>query len=381
MRSKFLWPSLLSSAILFSLFFAFPTLGNIVYYNFPDNNDYQKFPSQILKAASTPFRFKENLENELSLASFEFRKGEKLSLPDLLEQTETLAFVIIQNDTIRFEKYYDGYSRRSTSMSFSLAKSFLSALTGMAIRDGYIDSVDRAMVDFLPEFKGHANTGFSIKHLLQMTTGMDYLESAAVSNAFGIHSRLYYTSSLEDELKRLTFSQPAGKKFRYQSGEYALLGWVLSRALEGTSISQYLQEKLWSPLGMEYDGSINFDHLPGGLEKMWCCMAATAVDFARFGRLYLNRGQWKGKQIVPKQWVDLSTRKDSSDGSSEEYQYGWWIPENAQGTFLAEGLKGQFIHVNPKAQTIIVRLAKSRGGLSRKEWTNLFIKLSGNVET
>jgi CubicO group peptidase (beta-lactamase class C family) len=257
-----------------------------------------------------------------------------------------------------------------------MAKSFLSVLIGCAIDDGYIGSVEQPVTDFVPELGRNGFAPVKIKHLLQMTSGMDYTES---DNPFGIHPRFYYGSNLEERLLRLKLKTAPGKKFVYKSGENQLLGLILSRALKPRTITAYMQERIWEPLGMEYGGLWSIDHQGDGLEKTFCCIAARARDYAKFGRLYLNHGNWNGRQIVARSWVEQSTRIDTTEGSAWDYQYQWWLVSRENGDYMAAGHLGQYVYVNPLKQLIIVRLGKSSGGLRSAGWKELFVSLSARV--
>ncbi len=129
---------------------------------------------------------------------------------------------------------------------------------------------------------------------------------------------------------------------------------------------------------MEYDGSWNLDS-PDGLEKTWCCLSATARDYAKLGRLYLNQGNWNGERLLSAEWVTQSTQKDTSDGSAWNYQYQWWLVSENGGDFTAMGHLGQFVYVNPDADVIIVRLGNSRGGLEWDQWLTIFAELTGAI--
>jgi CubicO group peptidase (beta-lactamase class C family) len=201
-----------------------------------------------------------------------------------------------------------------------------------------------------------------------MTSGMDYTES---DNPFGIHPRFYYGDNLEEMLLEMQLLDTPGTYFEYRSGDNQLLGLILSRALGPMTITDYMQERLWGPLGMEFDGLWSIDHEPDGLEKTFCCLAARARDFAKFGRLYLHGGTWNGEHIVSAEWVRESTRLDISDGSSPEYQYQWWLPDAYRKDFMAAGHLGQYVYVSPENQVVIVRLGKGRGGLGSRGWKEL----------
>ena len=163
-----------------------------------------------------------------------------------------------------------------------------------------------------------------------------------------------------------------GTKFDYASGNTQLLGLLLERSLKGKTITAYLQEKIWTPLGMEYDASWSIDQRKNGIEKTFCCLNARARDFAKLGRLYKNKGNWNGKQIVSQQWVEESTKADTTNGSVAFYQYQWWLPTPNQD-FMAEGILGQYIYVNPSKDLIIVRLGKNEG---KVDWWNVFVSLA-----
>ncbi|TXT26404.1 MAG: beta-lactamase-like protein with penicillin binding protein transpeptidase domain [Gallionellaceae bacterium] len=348
------------------------TVYRTLRYNFSGIDDYRIFPQRVMSASAQPFRF---AESKAGNADPHVRFGAKknVHLSDLLNQTDTTAFLLIKDDRIVTEYYPAGYSRATPSMSFSMAKSFFSILVGCAIADGYFKSIDQPVTDFVPELSARGFSAVTLKHLLQMTSGMDYPEPGV---PLGLHDRFYYTDHLEQETLKLELKEPPGTRFEYKSGDVFLLTLALERALDGKSISVYMQERLWQPLGMEHDGIWSIDHAPDGLEKTGCCLAATARDFAKFGRLYLNQGKWEGKQIVPADWVKAANQVDLSIGSIWNYQRLWWRVAPDRPDFMANGHLGQFLYINPATNTAIVRLGKSMGSLSRDEWAQVFISLS-----
>jgi CubicO group peptidase (beta-lactamase class C family) len=338
-------------------------------------DDYKIFPYRELRASGKPFRFERiSPEDSLDLdaprtdtpgAFRTFTPKRRAKLTDFLETNDTVAFLIVRSDTIVFEEYYRGYADSVPSLSFSMAKSFLSILIGCAIDDGYITSVDQVVTEYVPELE---ETGFeevTLEALLQMTSGMDYKES---DNPFGIHPRFYYGDNLEAMLLELRVKGSPGKYFRYKSGENQLLGLILSRALSPMTITGYMQERIWDPLGMEFGGMWSIDHEPDGLEKTFCCLAARARDYAKLGRLYLHKGDWNGEQIVSAEWVRQSTKIDISSGSAWDYQYQWWIPSTDTDDFMAVGHLGQYVYVSPENDVVIVRLGKGRGKLDTDGW-------------
>ncbi len=353
------------------------TVFRIIRYNTSGIDDYKIFPNRQLQASRTPFHFIESSDKSRVPQIITFGEERDIPLDELLKSNDTVAFLIIKDDTILFERYYDGYTQSSPSLSFSMAKSFLSILIGCAIDDGYIQSVDQPITDFVPELAKNGYEHVSIKHLLQMTSGMDYVEN---DNPFGIHARFYYTSNLERELVKLRLREEPGQQFIYKSGENALLGLILKRALGTKTITEYMQVRLWEPLGMEYNGVWSIDHEGDGLEKTWCCVSAAARDFAKLGRLCLNYGNWGGDQVISRNWIEQSTKIDTTEGSAWNYQYQWWLVSREDGDYMATGHLGQYLYVNPEKRLIIVRLGKSNGNLDREDWIEILTFLAKEVK-
>lgn len=352
------------------------TVYRTVIHSFSGIEDYRIFPQRHLTAAPQPFRFREGNREDGIPPAVSLDARHNVPLSELLAATETVAFLIVKNDAVVFEQYREGYKRQTPSLSFSMAKSFFSILVGCAIADGHFKSVDQPVTDFVPELKKHGFDSVTLKQLLQMTSGIDYTEPGF---PLGRHDRFYYSNRLEQEILNLRLREQPGTRFAYKSGDVFLLTLALKRAIGGKSITDYMQERLWIPLGMETDGSWSIDHEPDGLEKTGCCLAATARDFAKFGRLYLNNGMWEGRRVVPEAWVMESTRSDTSNGSVWNYQHLWWLVAKDRPDFMANGHLGQFLYVSPSAGVIIVRLGKSMGRLSREDWMQVFMSLSDGI--
>jgi CubicO group peptidase (beta-lactamase class C family) len=350
--------------IISSPIFTSCELGRFVFYNFADINDHKKFHSRPLSAVTSPFNFhstnKGKFPNQINEIQFD----------KYLEDNKTVAFLIIKNDTIQYEKYFKGYDKESIVPSFSMAKTITSILIGCAIDEGLIKSVDEPITNYVPELKKNEFDKVTIKHLLQMTSGIKFNESYL--SPFGDAASFYYGTNLRKKIGKMKLKTDPGKKFEYVSGNTQLLGLVLERSLKEKTITSYLQEKIWTPLEMEYDASWSIDRKNNGLEKTFCCLNASTRDFAKIGRLYKNKGNWNGKQIVSQKWVEESTKLDTSEGSANFYQYQWWLPTPNED-FMAEGFLGQFIYVNPKKDLIIVRLGKNEG---KANWWSIFTSLA-----
>lgn len=325
-------------------------IGRFFYYNFAGIKDYKIFDSRKLNKCDTPFVF---ATSSRSLIGSD-------TLDKFLKAHNTVAFLVIQNDSICYEKYFQGFEQASPVASFSMAKSITSILIGCALEDGYIKSLDEPITHYIIELQN--KPGFekiTIKHLLQMTSGIEFNES--YFNPLSDAAAFYYGTDLKKCVSNLKILHEPGIKFKYMSGNSQLLGFILHYALKGKSVTQYLQEKLWTPLHMEYDASWSVDD-KNQIEKTFCCVNAPARDFAKIGRLMLNKGNWNGQQIVSEYWVKESTKIDTTQGSAWFYQHQWWFPSN-KGDFMAKGFLGQYIYVNPAKNVIIVRLGKTPGGL------------------
>lgn len=369
MLFRFLSRTRVSKQLLFATFLVLMMassckLGRFVVYNFADIKDHKKFPSRALAKSESTFKFHET-------ANGKFPKSiEDIPFDKYLADKNTVAFLIIRNDTIQYEKYFDGYDSAGIVPSFSVAKSVSSMLIGCAIEDGYIQSVSEPITKYIPELSKNGFDSVTIEHVLQMTTGLDFNESYV--NPFGHAASFYYGTNLRKEISKLKLKEKPGTKFDYVSGNSQLLGLILERALKDKNVTQYLQEKIWTPLGMEFDASWSIDSRKSGLEKTFCCLNARARDYAKLGRLYLNNGNWNGQQVVPEEWVKTSTKTDNSNGSANYYQYQWWLPSH-KGDFMAVGILGQYIYVNPEKNLIIVRLGKNKG---KANWSSIFTSLA-----
>ncbi|NDK57101.1 serine hydrolase domain-containing protein [Pontibacter fetidus] len=282
-------------------------------------------------------------------------------LQSLHQQLESVAFLVIHKDSILYEQYWDGYSDKSKSNSFSMAKSIVSMLVGAALRDGVIKSIDQPVADFLPSFKEGAKQKITIKHLLTMSSGLNWDESYA--NPLSVTTEAYYGTNLKKVIKRLEAVEEPGQTFSYKSGDTQILGMVVEAATR-KSLSQYAEEKLWKPLGAEHDAEWSVDN-PTGTEKAYCCFFSNARDFARIGKLYLQNGIWNSDTIVDPAYVRVSITPNglpTETGEPADYGYQWWLLPNYKGQniFYARGILGQYIIVIPEKELVIVRLGKQR---------------------
>jgi CubicO group peptidase (beta-lactamase class C family) len=348
-----------------------------------DTDDYLTLPARELAASPDPFQFAVDTSKEM-LVQETFQSDTKIKdLDTFLEDTGTWAFLVIQNDTILYERYFKGHQHDSLLTSFSVAKSFNSALIGIAIEEGYIKSVNDPITDYIPELAERDSRfrDIQIRHLLMMASGLRY-EDHPLFRAPD-HSLTYEFEDLRHLILTETevVEQP-GTTFVYNDYNPLLLGLILERAT-GRPVTTYLQEKIWDPIGMEYGGSWSLDSEKSGFEKMESSINARAVDYAKFGRLYLNGGNWNGTQVVPAAWVAASTQDNGMiEDAPIYYGYLWW-GENCNPDsqdFLAVGNFGQFIYVSPAKDLIIVRNGEEYGVESSGEewvvWADAFCKFA-----
>jgi CubicO group peptidase (beta-lactamase class C family) len=283
------------------------------------------------------------------------------------DSLQTTAFLVFRNDSLLFENYRMGYDVNTPSNSFSMAKSFLAMMYGPAVSEGYIKSLDQPVGDFLENFREGKNAQLTIRHLLQMSSGIPYGES--YSSPFGYMAKAYYGKNLEKETMKFAVEKDPGTNWVYEGGNSVLLGMILKKAT-GKTPSQYFEEKIWSCIGTENNAYWNLDR-EGGLEKTFSGFYATARDFGRIGQLYLDNGVWENDTLISPGFVtECITPNMVPDQVGENcdwYGMHWWLGEhNGSSFYSCRGLRGQYIIVLPGENLVIVRL----GHLQLKERIN-----------
>ena len=272
-------------------------------------------------------------------------------LEELNYERKTKSFLVIKNDSILFEKYYDGHKQTDISNSFSVAKSIVTSMMGKAIMEGKIKSLNQPVSDFFEEYKDGIASELTVGDLASMSSGMKWNEK--YYSVINITSESYFTDDLRSVILRQEIENKPGQAFRYSSGDTQLLAMVIEKAT-GTSLSDYLSQKFWSPMGAETIALWQIDSKESGMEKAYCCIAATARDFARFGKLYIDKGKWGDTEILDSSFVELSLKPVFDD--SPFYGYGWWLYEyEGKKVFTMNGHQGQFIISFPDENIIIVR--------------------------
>lgn len=303
------------------------------------------------------------------------RSGPRVALwSDLFAETGTRAFVVVHDDRVVYETYPNGARRDDVQPGFSITKSFISTLVGIAIHEGKISSVDDHVINYLPELRGRGLDTMRIRDLLTMSTGVGFDQIDTVFPLlapFSDDPRVYYSPDLRSiALSVQAGPEPVGSSFRYND-YYLLLEGVILERTTGQSLSSYLSARLWTPLQMEFPASWSLDSDADGFEKPEAGLNARAVDFARLGLLFLHGGRWNGEQVVPEEWVRTATAPEAADTRpwvtiprwkdvGGYYGYHWWGLRGPSGTydFMALGNLGQIIYVSPATSTVVVRLGE-----------------------
>ena len=323
------------------------------------------FPHRKMTASQTPVRFTGGPSVELP-ETYQF-EGEARTTRDLIETTDTSALLVLKDGQVRFEEYYLTGGRDVQWISWSVAKSFISALIGIALAENKIASIEDAVSDYVPSLKGSGYEGVSLKHILQMSSGVRWSENYSDPNAevHRLSSVMAGETSLEDFVAGMVAECPPGTLCQYNSADTQVLGLLLTYAT-GKSITDYMQEKLCEPLGMETDGYWLTDKV--GMELTLGGLNLTARDFAKLGELFRCHGQFAGQQILPADWVKESVSLKAPHlhpghvivgGHTFPFGYGyqWWIPDEATEEYSAIGVYNQFVYVDPARNITIVKLS------------------------
>lgn len=272
------------------------------------------------------------------------------NIVDDLVHSDTASFLVVKDGKLVHEQYYKNYKKTSLTNSFSMAKAVTVMLFGKALEEGKIKNIDQKFSDYFVEFKNRDFAkDLTLRHLAQMESGLDWKED--YKNPFLPNAKAYYGKNLMGATLKRIFKEKPGKRFEYQSGTTQLLGFAVRKAVNQT-LASYLSEKFWIPLGMEHNAIWSTDSF--GMEKTYCCIHATSRDFAKLGQLFLNDGQFEGKQLLNLDFVN-EMRKPTQK-SEEIYGMGFWInQDNPIKHYYFLGLQGQYIIIIPEHKMVIVR--------------------------
>lgn len=313
-------------------------------------DDYPDFPNHVIPAGDPQYWELHPQYGQIDLTD---------TLRKELESFQSVGFALIKNGKLLYEEYWNGYSDESKTNSFSMAKSITTMLLGKAIEQGYIQSLNQPIIDFIPEFAGDSLGRLcTVGNLSAMNSGFDWNEN--YYSPFNETTRAYFGKDVEKQMLAGRFSIQPGGKFKYSSADTQLLAIVLKRAV-GKSLAEYLSETFWKPLGMEHDALWS---VSGGIEKSFCCIHSNVLDFAKLGQLLLQKGNWNGNQLLDSAFVDLMITPNYAAFDIDEpkkYGYSIWIDEEYSPSFYGMlGHLGQRILIVPEHDLVIVRLGKSK---------------------
>jgi CubicO group peptidase (beta-lactamase class C family) len=307
-----------------------------------------------------------NIESDPHAMNFTYNHaGQTHQAGEVLERTFTNALLILKHGKLVTEIYRNKTDATTHFISFSMAKSFTSTLIGLAVADGHIHSIEDPVTKYVPELKGSAYDGVTIRQALMMRSGADYDERYDFDHP-GLASAAFEESLVRNRVRFASFAEvltrayPPGTRFNYSTVETAVLGWVLERATK-THIADYMAQKLWKPAGMESYGFWILDGEPQvGREFNGAGFNAVARDYARFGLIMLHNGKGQTRQIIPEAWVKDATAPRETEpiapGVPLGYRYQWWTLPGTDA-YMALGLQGQFIYVDPATDTVVVKLS------------------------
>lgn len=290
---------------------------------------------------------------------------------------QTVAYLVVKHDSLLFEQYWENYNEHSPVNSFSMAKSINAILIGCALKEGLIKNVDQPVGDFIPEFRSGAKAKITIRHLLTMSSGIDFKEEYASPLAWPAEA--YYGDDVNGITVNAEVAAVPGKTWYYKGGDSQLLGIILKKAT-GKNVAEYAAEKLWKPIGAEDKAYWSLDRVDG-MEKVSCCFYTNARDYARIARLYMHNGNWNGEQIVDTAYVKESVTPaplvDRAGNKNEKYGFQWWLMKHkGQEIFYMRGIRGQYVFAIPGLDMIVVRLGHKRAPKSGDELpADIFIYL------
>ena len=348
-------------------------VGRFFWWNFADLGDGEKFQSLPVDKPASTFYFYSSGNEQFKIPSENNSQGKWQSFEEFLIDHSTVAFLVLRNDTIIYENYFDKYSSESLIPSFSVSKAFVSALTGIAIGEGYIKSVEDPVTNYLTFLKNPGFDKITIEHLLNMRSGIKFRESYATP--FADAPRYYYGRNLRKYVTKLKTEQNPDKIYNYLSVNTLLLSMIIEKA-SGQKLNDYLEAKIWRPLGMEREATWSIDSRKHRIIKSFCCINAIARDYLKFGKLYLDNGVWNDLQVIPEEWVirSRSIMNDSKDSQGYPYTYQWRV--DGEHGFFAKGILGQYIIFFPQKGIVIVRLGKKYAGI---DWYDLSKKLTDQL--
>lgn len=360
-------------------------MGRWMTWRASDIKDFEKFPSIEFKPSSSAFQFIEAPDHSLDTLLVNVKENRKELLPVALRNSKTTAFIIIKNDSLIYERYFNDYTRESINTSFSVGKSITSLMIGKALDEGLINSINDPVTHYFPELlkRDSRYDKLTIAHLLNMRSGIQFKDHDL---PWGDKPKAYYHPRLRERILELPLDFEPGSRFQYNSYNPILAGMILEMTAKQTP-ANYFEEKIWNKLGMEFSGSWSLDSDESRMTKMESGLNIRAIDFAKLGKLVLNKGNWNGNQIISERWLEDSRlivpeNKVEEFGKEIHYEKFWWLFSKDQKTpyiISGWGHLGQYLYIFPDEKVIVVRMGKDVGNVA--SWRTLFQQVVDNIGT
>lgn len=308
-------------------------------YKIPDFQDQYFFDNIKIEKGKYPNNFHRGSATTL----------DNYDLDSFLEEHKTLSFIIIKDDSVLYERYFYDTLQHPTTPIFSISKSFVSSLLGIAIEKGYIKSIKEPITNYIPEF--YNLESITLEMLLNMCSGLDCDGFMKVAN-------IYFSTDLKGLINNYYIEKKPGKEYNYQNINTLLICMAIERATD-TNIVTFLEKEVWQKAGMTHDATWSVDSKDNNQVKGFCGINAAPIDLAKFGCIYLHEGFYNGNQIVPKEWVKESFTKYNKlkDEDGYYYSYSWRITD--KNAYVAVGFLGQYVYIYPAKNIVVVRTGES----------------------
>lgn len=338
-----------------------------------DVDDIDRFPFRAIPRGPETLPLREGAILPGTLDEVTVGSGER-DLDDLVTGTETTALLVLRDDELLLERYANGGAPDRPHTSFSVAKSFLSTLVGIAVERGGIDSIDDPVTAYVPELleRDERFTDVTLRSLMTMSSGLAYSEQGLPWNDDTV---TYWAPDLRAVALDVEVESPPEERWHYNNYNPLLMGLVLERATH-MPVAEYMALHLWQPMGAEANASWSLDSQESGFEKLESGVNAVPRDYARFGYLFAHEGRVAGQQIVSADWVREATARDISADPAEHYQFWWWIDTEREGCFFARGNHGQYVYVDPATDVVVVRLGREVGDV---RWAEVLRDIADRV--
>ncbi|MFN8285047.1 MAG: serine hydrolase [Chitinophagales bacterium] len=341
----------------------------------PSIFDGKLYTEDLIKPAAKPYILTEKPQAlpEMNLWTDSATFAE-YSYPDiLLQNSNTTAFLVIKNDTVIFKRYLNGVKEGENTQLFSVTKVLVTALLGTVIKDGYIKDMDESVTNYFPNLKDTLFKQLSLRHLVQMESGLDYDEYGSLYQTLSF----YYAKNASKNIYNASFVKKPGEQFMYKSIDTQILGECIRNALKkkNKKFLDYLQDNFWNKLGMQDTAYWSLDSKITRNPKFYGGLNMSARDLAKFAVMVLHEGKFNHKQLVPKDWFNYCDDTLHRCKEDDKYCLGWYysVDDTDNDIYYGAGFHGQILMINETRNVIIIRLGTDRGGV---KWYGIMKKLS-----